>query len=612
MLPALLITVTAYSLGGTVVWSWVRAESRLLALGTLPAGWISLLAMAGWMQTCFGLPARGTVGGALVLLIVAVVALLRRPAREPPTARRGDPVTSAALVLAAMLFGGAAAIAARLEPWGGWDAMFTWVLRGKFFHDGGDLWRNTFSNDLALLHPDYPPLLGWGLAALWSVSGEVSPAATSWLILPVWPGLMLVLLGWNRSNGDRNAARLTFPLAVLLGTPILWKLAVARLADFVLGYAIAASAAWWCAARRSGNRGEFALAGFIAAWGGLIKNEGALWFAAFGLVTLLSAASPRRKQGPGAPAMGSSSALAPLLAGAALPFLALVLFKMRLAPPSDLVDPTRVYEVGEILQPGILTAPLPLIARLDQAGQPLWHRFIRDRFADVMRDWSDWGATLWLIAGLLLWRVARRVSLPALFWGVLLQVTGYYAVYLITPYHPYWHLSTSLSRIMTHVVPAAVGLLALESAGTPPKAEVAPRTARVGWTTATAAAWLVAMCVWNVVALQRGDWGLGRLPTPDVEELAAIELPRAPVMSYVSSTLGIQDVYGTQFAATPSVLVVDRREKLLLARFANDEDLERYCRAHGWRLERQNHGLGWARDAGGSGLAQPVQTPRLQ
>ena len=96
----------------------------------------------------------------------------------------------------------------------------------------------------------------------------------------------------------------------------------------------------------------------------------------------------------------------------------------------------------------------------------------------------------------------------------------------------------------------------------------------------------------------------------NIEELQQIELPHEPTASYVSTDLGTRDLYTTQFAAVPTVLVVDRRESLLLARFPDESQLRRYCEQNQWELQMNRGGLGWARDKGGKELRQAIVVPR--
>lgn len=595
-------TIGFHALAAVVVRRRVDFRLLLLSLGTLPFAWITLCGLAGLADTLLGLPPLWSLGAVLALLCVAVVVSARSDLQQLSRPSI-SPVSATALLIASGIAAAIAIRAQRLEPWGGWDAMFTWVLRGRFFFAGGDLWRNTFSNDLALLHPDYPPLLGWALHALWRLDGGESSAGVACLYSVFWPGFLLVMLGWQRARNPEGPLRLSLPLAVLLSTPLLWKLAAGKMADFILACAIAASAAWYCTRGRSAGSRGIVVAAFLAGWAGLIKNEGILWFLAFGVVAgvgILRCAEDRSRR------------VREAVLGAAFPALALLLFKLLLAPPTDLFAPGRVFEIGEVVQPGVLVNPAPLIVRIDQVFDGWRHGMIWRFAGDAVSNSADWGLAGWLVIFLAVCRLRRPRQCPALSIALLIQAAGYYAVYLITPYHPYWHLSTSLSRLAAHLLPAAIGLLSIEYSGAAPES---PSPGQSRWATANAwlaAAYLMVVPILSLRALDRGDWQLGEQPRVNLTAMADIEFPRVATASYVSSDLGARGLYGAQFESVPTILVVDRRESVVLARFASEEDLRAYCNRNGWQLEVSRNGTGWAIDAGGDGLRQPVTVPRIE
>jgi hypothetical protein len=607
-------TLSALALAITVVLRRCTPGSQGLLAGTLPILWITLCALAGVLSTLAGVSPQVTLG----LAIGALFVLACLPKKENWHFRRPGLSDLPAVLGIGCALGCAFAVcrqAQTLEPWGSWDTMFTWVLRARFLDCGSTAWVNTFSNDLALLHPDYPPLLAWALLALWQLDGTQTPSAIAWLCWPVGIGFGVLVWTWPPAHPISARRRLMLVAAVLLGTPILWKLAASRLSDFILSAVILASGAWWQAGSRStAGKNHWLITGFLVGLAGLVKNEGALWGLAVCMALIGALLRGRLNL--------SRAQLQNLALGAALPVAALILFKLVLAPPSDLVAPQRTFEIGEIVQPGTMINPTPLLLRVDQVAMPLWHLLIWKSVWSVLCDLPDWGGTLWLACGLCLYRLIRRQTLSPLCWAVSLQLAGYYLVYLLTPYHPYWHLSTSLSRILVHIVPVAVCLLAWPPFSFPERTPQAERRLQA-WHSWGAALVLGSLAGWNWSQLSAGDWKLGQQPNPDLQMLSRIEFPPVTVASYVTDQLGIRDVYATQFEAVPTILVIDRREKILLARFATEQALQAYCREQHWTLEHHSGGLGWARDAGRKddadsadgtgpeGLPQPVIVPRL-
>ncbi len=603
---SLLMTLIFYGAGCiAVAGRCPDLPSRLLGIGALPAAWISLCGIAGLLNTLLGLPPLVVLIPANLLVVVA--ASKKRPTRPSWLQIKGLALATWPYLICMLCASIVAVQSHQLEPWGGWDSLFTWVLRARFFFVGGADWKNAFSNDLALLHPDYPPLLGWALHALWRVDGQMTSATTAILFSPFWLGYVFLVAGFQAISTER--IRPTFSTAVVLAIPIVWKLAAIKLADFGLAYSILGCCAWYTYASAKSNHRAACLAGFFGAWSCLMKNEGLTWFAAFVLVIVGMRLLSRTAF--------SRTGWAHILRGAAVPIMAIGLFKLTLAPPSDLVQPMRSFEIGELVQPGILINPTPLVARFDQVEMLIYHRFIWGRLIQILTDWRDWAGALWWGLLLMVLRLRRPATASPLLLAVALQIVVYYTVYLITPYHPYWHLSTSLSRILAHVVPAGLCLLSYEtpviSAVTSKNAKTAhPESACLVPNRPCAAIYLILAslgCVWS---LQSGHWQLGEQPALRLGELQEIEFPGGKMASYVSSDLGIRDFYAAQFEAVPTVLVIDRREELLLARFAQETDLLRYCQIHHWKLEFHRGGFGWARDLGGKGLPQPVTVPRIQ
>ena len=426
-------------------------SARLLAVGALPAIWISICAVAGLLDTCLGL-------SPLIVLASVVVGLVVYTARTPRATVAPQRLHLGWYGWTALGISGAFALAVAahahwVEPWGGWDTLFTWVMRARFFSIGGSQWHNAFSNDLALLHPDYPPMLSWALHALWRVDGQNSSFAVITLFDPVCLAFVFFILGFQSISTER--LQLDFPTAALLAMPILWKLAAAILADFALSYAILGSCAFYAfSISKQDPRAAFA-ASFLAAWSGLIKNEGMVWCIAFLAVaisaSLMSRNSVRRR------------IVWTLVAGAAIPLFTLITFKLTLAPPSDLVDPSRTSEISDIVQPGILINPERLIIRLDQVELFLYHRVILHNVWQVLFDWRDWGVALWLCLFLFAKRFRRPGPSAHLLTAIGIQLAMYYGVYLITPYLVWWHISNSLSRILVHIVPGALCLLAFDT-----------------------------------------------------------------------------------------------------------------------------------------------------
>jgi hypothetical protein len=177
-----------------------------------------------------------------------------------------------------------------------------------------------------------------------------------------------------------------------------------------------------------------ALAGFTAGCSGWTKNEGLPFMLALSVIFLVS---------------GRFRRFAVFLSGMFLPLLAIVLFKIMIAPPSDLMSNRHYAEVVE---------------KLFDPGR---HLTILTLFSDNLWSFGDFAVhplipllLLMLFAGL------DRQSIGGFGWiasaGALsVQVASYFAVYAITPMDVKWHLENSLPRILLQVWPAFLLLAGL-------------------------------------------------------------------------------------------------------------------------------------------------------
>jgi hypothetical protein len=182
----------------------------------------------------------------------------------------------------------------------------------------------------------------------------------------------------------------------------------------------------------AGRAETMALAGFTAGCAAWTKDEGIVFAAmmatALLLCTLLSKLSVRR--------------FAQFAAGALVPIAVTIYFKAELASG-----------------PGTWSS-LTLESALNQIAQPA-------RYAQILS--AFWGETktmgvsliaLALLAGLLGLQSRGPLTRAAL--GVcVLMLAGDFAIYVVTPFDLAWHLSTSLGRLLTQLVPSATFLVAV-------------------------------------------------------------------------------------------------------------------------------------------------------
>jgi hypothetical protein len=130
-----------------------------------------------------------------------------------------------------------------------------------------------------------------------------------------------------------------------------------------------------------------------------------------------------------------------LLGGIGLPLAALIFFKLRLAPPSDLFQTISLHVLlQKLLDPG----------RYVLIGRYLGKALL---FPGLQRI-----PVLVVLCGLLL--LGRRVESSesqeaqnALIWISILTLVGYCGIYLVSPHPLAWHLKTSVDRLILQLLP---------------------------------------------------------------------------------------------------------------------------------------------------------------
>jgi len=354
---------------------------------------------------------------------VSAVPVVGEPAKAPGW------LTAASLVAAA---GAAGIFLARtlVEPHGGWDAWAIWNLKARFFVRGGEAWTRMLSPVLDWAHPDYPLLLPSTIARWWSYAGSESfvwPALAALVSAAAMAGLM-----WEALRLLRSGTAAAVALLCLAGTYGLAGQAASQYAEAPLALFMAASLACLVLAERTGGRGPLVLAGACAGFAAWTKNEGLLFIPVLAAAWLLAG---RRWRTPKLTAVE----FAWMVVGALPGLAAVAVLKLSIPGGNDLVtglgagalaaklaDPQRYWMILKTftLESLKLVMPAALLAAWGLSGFR--------RSSDNQR-----GALLCLVAAA----------------GMLL---GYGLVYLLTPYDLAWHLSTSASRLLMGVWPAAL------------------------------------------------------------------------------------------------------------------------------------------------------------
>lgn len=334
-------------------------------------------------------------------------------------------------------------------PDGGFDGWALWTMKARFmFRDAGVHWRDVYTPLLAVFHPDYPLLIPGTIARSWAYMGRGSAvvqvlvaAFFTFATVGVTVGALSIL---------RNRAQGFLAGLVLLGTPFLVTLGASQYADVPLAFFFVSTLALLAIYRQEEkNRGILVLAGLTAALSAWTKNEGLLFVVvlvfletSFGLWRRDTA---KLKKDMAAIAVG----LAPVL-------LAVVFFKLRYAPPNDLVSGQGLQTVGRLMAA---------------------HRY-KEIASSMVKEFSVYGFGEWSVNVvpilpfylLLVHRNSETGNRTGIQMGVLSllgMLAGYCVVYLTTPNNLAWQLRTSLDRLLLQLWPSAVFVFFLAAGSLP-------------------------------------------------------------------------------------------------------------------------------------------------
>ena len=356
-------------------------------------------------------------------------------------------------------------------PHGDWDAWAIWNQHARFLFRGGDgSWREFLS--IAWSQPDYPLLLPASVARVWAYAGHESTLGPA-LIAMVF-GIACVTLVVTTLDGQRR----WIAGALMLGATTFLTQVPSQCADVPLACFIVATLAVTFGdglripppgsripppgSRIPGpgsripnpeSRIPALLAGATAAMAAWTKNEGVVFVLLMFFVAVVVAV--RRRDG---------RQLLWSIAGAAPMLIAVVWFKLSLAPSSGLVE-------GQSLTV-ILTRLL----------DPARHATVIELVAQHAMRWSApfAYAVFPLVSLVAIWmavRVGGSVRVMTLVLGLML--VAYYVVYVTTPFDITWHVTTSVDRLLVQLWPALVltVFLGLQSTGTGPQSSVSsPRS----------------------------------------------------------------------------------------------------------------------------------------
>jgi hypothetical protein len=326
----------------------------------------------------------------------------------------------------------------RAAPHGDWDAWAIWNQHARFlFRSGGsDTWRRFL--EIGWSQPDYPLLLPAAVARVWGYAGHDSTLGPALVAMAF--GIASVTLVVTALDGRRAWIAGT----LMLGATTFLAQVPSLCADVPLACYIVATLAVACGDGRqlgqSSARITALMAGATSAMAAWTKNEGIVFTLLMLIVTIAVAvrrsvvASKLRPGKPWRPLVWG-------IAGGAPVFLAIVWFKLALAPPS------------------VLAEGLSLDVFATRALDLNRHATVAALMAQHAVRWSApfAVAVFPIVSVAAIWMAVRggpAVRMMAAVAGLMLG--SYYLAYVITPFDIAWHVSTSIDRLLVQLWPLLV------------------------------------------------------------------------------------------------------------------------------------------------------------
>lgn len=363
----------------------------------------------------------------LAILLVALLILTERRFRfRPGTFKLPGRTQTIFLSLAGIAVILAVTVSATVslrKPQGAWDSWMIYNRTARFFYRGGEHWRDAFSPQLYwFFHADYPPMIALEVASGWSAIGQETvrvPMLVSASFLFGCAGLLFTGL-----NAHKTISQASLAILVLFGIPGFIEIGSKQVADIPLSFFILGTGVLFVLYTTRTHKGLLVLAGLSAGLAAWTKNEGIV----FVLASVIGLGIAYRKD---------LKRLLPWYAlGLALPIAVLIYFKTTLAPSGDIF--------------------VDLASQFRQISDVTRHVEILKRFGLDLMTLFNW-VLLVVYAFVLGFENMRNTYPPFLAFliAILLQLAGYYTIFLISPHPLLWHLS-ALSRLLLPVGPLIV------------------------------------------------------------------------------------------------------------------------------------------------------------
>jgi len=406
------------------IWNATDGKSLLVKIFLSAGIGFGISSLFGFLWIWLGFPlAVYAILESILTIVLTVWMFYTHRLRLQKLTGRLDLIWTLFLAMGVFLFALNLAIYSLQYPHGRPDAWINWNVVARFVYLGGADWQATFLRQWD--HPDYPLFMAMTNAITWVFMHETStwgPIAFHFILSLFGAGLLFSIINYLRGFKQASLASVLF-----ISMPFVVDQGMRQYADFLLAYLILASGGLTLIYFQTKETRLALLTGLLVGLGGWAKNEGLAAIAGFSLVWVVIALKKEQR-----------AAVRNYMLGLLFPIFIIFLFKTFLAPPNDLMS----------------------------SGSSLEKLLDTERYATILQKsgvmlWNLSGAPFTLLGFIILLafimgRSANRIS--GMWTGVVVigvQLTVYFAIYLLTPLDLTYHLNTSLDRLYMHVLPLA-------------------------------------------------------------------------------------------------------------------------------------------------------------
>jgi len=309
------------------------------------------------------------------------------------------------------------------RKYGDWDSITIWNFHADFLRDATHWKRMFLFSEFA--HPDYPLLTSATTGYFWRLMYPYSPGFVPFVLSAMFCTLIPVTIYLELYRKNLQLAALT--LLIFLSNSYYLNCGIVQYADVYLGFFLLAAVVAINYYKESQNPNYVLLCGLMLGSALWTKNEGILItciFVVFYFRDLIQKKNARY-----------------FIAGIAPFLLALLVLKLVYAPANDLIKGRHKVAWQNILQ---------------KERYKLIFSFISEKLNERF-----YAVKIGLIVYLL--DCVFRQRFPAKNLLMICAIMGgYVLVYIYTPHDLFWHLNTSVDRLMLQLMPATIYIIGLD------------------------------------------------------------------------------------------------------------------------------------------------------